>query len=315
MRKGGRFPLTGVGDVNTYALFAENALELVNSAGRAGMIVPSGIATDHSTRAFFEHLTTGHRLASLYDFENREKVFPDIDSRIKFCLLTMSGGDSRVPEAEFAFFLHQPEQLKERERRYALTASDLALFNPNTRTCPTFRTRRDMEVARKLYRRAGVFWREARGEEPEHNPWGVKLQTMFDMSNDSALFRTLDDLQADGWELQGNIFLREDERYLPLYEAKLFHQYDHRFATFEGASERASGPAGHTQRGHPEERIGSQGRRRPVWRWRLALRLITNVTNRRTGISALIPATGLGHKGASDLSYFIGASGLCVGMK
>ena len=29
------------------------------------------------------------------------------------------------------------------------------------------------------------------------------------------------------------------ERYLPLYEAKLFHQYDHRFATFEGADERA----------------------------------------------------------------------------
>ena len=95
-----------------------------------------------------------------------------------------------------------------------------------------------MEVARKLYRRAGVFWREARGEEPEQNPWGVKFQRMFDMSNDSALFRTLDDLQADGWELQGNIFLREDERYLPLYEAKLFHQYDHRFATFEGASEK-----------------------------------------------------------------------------
>ena len=138
VRKGGRFPLTGVGDVNTYALFAENALELVNSAGRAGMIVPSGIATDHSTRAFFEHLTTGHRLASLYDFENREKVFPDIDSRIKFCLLTMSGGDSRVPEAEFAFFLHQPEQLKERERRYALTASDLALFNRIPGPVPPF---------------------------------------------------------------------------------------------------------------------------------------------------------------------------------
>ena len=47
-------------------------------------------------------------------------------------------------------------------------------------------------------------------------------------------------LEEDGWELHGNVFVREDddERYLPLYEAKLFHQYDHRFATFDGASER-----------------------------------------------------------------------------
>ena len=30
-----------------------------------------------------------------------------------------------------------------------------------------------------------------------------------------------------------------DERYLPLYEAKLFHQYDHRFATFDDADDRA----------------------------------------------------------------------------
>ena len=62
---------------------------------------------------------------------------------------------------------------------------------------------------------------------------------MFDMSNDSGLFRTREQLEQSGWRLEGNIFLKEDERYLPLYEAKLFHQYDHRFATFEDADERA----------------------------------------------------------------------------
>ncbi|MYB05782.1 MAG: N-6 DNA methylase, partial [Gemmatimonadetes bacterium] len=238
VRTGGRFPLTGVGDVNTYAVFAETCLQLINPKGRAGLIVPTGIATDHSTRRFFEHIVNTRRLATLYDFENREAVFPGVHRSYKFCLLTLAGCDDPVPEAEFAFFLYQVEHLKELERRFTLSAEDFQLFNPNTRTCPIFRTRRDMEIARKMYRRAGVFWKEKRGRQPGENPWGVSFQRMFDMSNDAGLFKTRRELEEEGWELDGNVFVSDDgeECYLPLYEAKLFHQYDHRFATFDGAS-------------------------------------------------------------------------------
>ena len=90
-----------------------------------------------------------------------------------------------------------------------------------------------------MYRRAGVFWKESRGSEPDVNPWAVKFSTMFHMSNDSGLFRTREQLVGEGWQLEGNIFVRGDKRYLPLYEAKLFHQYDHRFATFHGVEEEA----------------------------------------------------------------------------
>ena len=237
-RTSGRFSLTDVGDINTYAVFAETFFHLVKPTGRAGLIVPSGIATDHTTKKFFQHLVEKKRLVSLFDFENREKIFPSVTGQIKFCLLTLAGKNNPVPEAEFAFFLHQVEHLKETERRLTLTADDFALFNPNTRTCPIFRTRRDMEIARKMYQRAGVFWKEARGSQKEENPWGVKFSRMFDMSNDSELFQTREDLEEGGWELEGNIFVRHEskERYLPLYEAKLFHQYDHRFATFDGVS-------------------------------------------------------------------------------
>lgn len=38
----GRYPLTGVGDVNTYALFAETISQLLMPQGRAGFIVPMG---------------------------------------------------------------------------------------------------------------------------------------------------------------------------------------------------------------------------------------------------------------------------------
>ena len=50
---GGRFPLTGRGDVNTYALFGELFANLASPRGRAGVIVPTGIATDSTTAPFF----------------------------------------------------------------------------------------------------------------------------------------------------------------------------------------------------------------------------------------------------------------------
>ena len=178
-------------------------------------------------------------LVSLYDFENREGVFPGVHRSYKFCLLTLSGADRPSPQAEFAFFLYRAEQLQDANRRFVLAPEDFALFNPNTRTCPVFRTRRDAAIAGKMHRRAGVFWKESRDGEPDINPWAVKFSTMFHMSNDSGLFHTLRELVGEGWRLEGNIFVRGQERCLPLYEAKLFHQYDHRFATFQGVGEQA----------------------------------------------------------------------------
>ena len=239
VRESGRFPLTGRGDVNTYSIFAETARSICGPTGRVGMIVPSGIATDDTTKQFFSDIVDKRSLVSLFDFENREGVFPGVHRSYKFCLLTLSGANRPTSEAEFAFYLYQTEQLREPLRRFSIASEDFGLFNPNTRTCPTFRIRRDMEVARKLYLRAGVFWKEARDGHAEVNPWQVTFRAMFHMSNDSGLFRTREQLEAGGWRLNGNVFVRGEEHYLPLYEAKLFHQYDHRFATFEGADDKA----------------------------------------------------------------------------
>ena len=232
----GRFPKTSYGRLNSAPLFAELSLNLQSPQGRAGIIVPTGIATDAFNQYFFADLISRHALVSLYDFENREAVFPGVHRSYKFCLLSLSGTRRPHPKAEFAFFLHQVEQLRERDRRFALSIEDFTLFKPNTRTCPIFRTRQDMEIARKMYLRAGVLWKEARGREPEANPWGFTFQLMFMMNTDSHLFRTREELEDEGWQRRGNVFSREGERYLPMYEAKLFHQFDHRFATFDGVS-------------------------------------------------------------------------------
>ena len=56
------------------------------------------------------------------------------------------------------------------------------------------------------------------------------------MANDSGRFRTRAELAAAGWRLDGDRFERNGEVMLPLYEAKMVHQFDHRFGSYEGQS-------------------------------------------------------------------------------
>ncbi|MDW8224353.1 MAG: hypothetical protein RMJ82_15530, partial [Gemmatales bacterium] len=181
-----------------------------------------GIATDDSTKAFFGDLNERRQLISLYDFENREAIFPGVHRSYKFSLLTMGHTDQ---PARFVFFATDVSHITDPQRVFTLTPADLALINPNTRTAPVFRTRADAELTRNIYRRAPVLIDERRaarseGQEGRNdgNPWGVRFMTMFHMANDSHLFHT-----APG------------EGRLPLYEAKLLHQFTHRWATYGGA--------------------------------------------------------------------------------
>lgn len=61
--------------------------------------------------------------------------------------------------------------------------------------------------------------------------------TMFQMSNDSHLFHTRNELEANGWTRTGNIFTKGDERMLPLYEGRMGNQYNHRLADSLGSQE------------------------------------------------------------------------------
>lgn len=301
---GGRYPLTGVGDVNTYALFAEAILHITAPTGRAGFIVPTGIATDDSTKAYFGHITQQQRLVSLYDIENREAVFPSVHRSYKFCLLTLGHAE----QAEFVCFATQVSQLADPRRRFTLSAEDLRLINPNTLTCPVFRSERDAELTKKLYRAAPVLIRDAittgsgqhtRTLQAAHNPWGIQFTAMLHMSSDSHLFKDKDHRGADD---------------LPLYEAKLIHQFDHRWATYntDGSSrdttlpEKADPtftvtPRYWVNRNEVLERLCKRDRDdQIIWQWDrqwlMGWRDITNATNERTVIAAVVPLVGVGNQ-------------------
>ena len=281
---GGRFPLTGVGDVNLYALFAELDGQLRRPDGRAGFIVPTGIATDDSTKAFFQSIVQGRQLASLYDFENKE-LFPAVHKSYKFSLITLSSAE----QANFAYYLVHPRELTDKRRHFTMTAEDFALINPNTGTCPLFRCGEDVRLCRKLYRRAPVLMRE----DMEENPWEIKFGTLLHMSNDSHLFLT-----------------EPEEGAFPLYEGKMVHHYDHRWATFTGmgggADARDATPEEHAKpdwepsprywvkRAHVLSHLPKDITAAP--RWLLGFRDICRATDERTFVCSFIPFTAVGHK-------------------
>jgi hypothetical protein len=308
---GGRFPLTGRGDVNTYALFAELFTELVSKRGRAGVIVPTGIATDATTAPFFAALIDGKRLVQLLDFENRERLFAAVDSRMKFSLLTTG---HNVTESAFAFFLTNTQQRVEADRQFTLTSDDIKRINPNSRTVPVFRSQADAELTAKIYARVPVLIEEAKGREG--NPWALAVHTrLWHMAEDSQWFRTSSDLKNAGYRWHNREWLSPTNEtdavsYVPLYEAKMINFYDHRFGSYEGRTDnrgyRILPETTREQYADPDfepepyyfvPNVEVESRLSPLWdsKWLIAFKDVTAATNERTAIFAFLPRVAVGH--------------------
>ena len=171
-------------------------------------------------------------LVAFLEFENEAWLLSRaVHHSFRFCLLSMTGTARKVNDASVAFGVRYIADLP--ERRLTVRPRDLLLVNPNTGTIPLFRFPRDARITLGIYGHVPVLWQD----EPDVNPWGISFMRMFDMANDSRLFRTDEDLLGDGWRLDGNVFVKGDKRMLPLYEAKMIHHFDHRYGTYEGQTQ------------------------------------------------------------------------------
>lgn len=311
-RLSGRFDLTATGDIDLYPMFAELCLSFSKEAW--GLVLPTGIAVNDSNKAFFSKLIDENRLVSLYDFENREKLF-DIDSRFKFCLLVASKPQDKPRIVKGGFYLNRLDHLLDPRRIYSLQTSDFARLNPNTKTCPVFRTSRDAKLTAKIYRNSTILYNEVTGD----NPWNVKFGSMIHMSNDSHLFQTYAQLIELGATLNGTTFTTTDgTTYVPLYEGKMIWHYNHHYGSWPTEGERPnsinmpsldelSNPNSHIMPWYwvplstVKDRLVKYDKDgNVVWEWKhkwlFAFRDIARGVDMRTFIIAPIPdAKGVGH--------------------
>src|SRR5262249_7421618 len=108
----------------------------------------------------------------------------------------------------------------------------------------------------------------------------------------------------EGWILEGNIFRKDRATYLPLYEAKMLHQFDHRWATYDGNGSRdltVDEKTDPMQLPMPRFWVPADSvtiRLRDRWDrdWLLGWRDICRNTDIRTTIASILPRIGVGNK-------------------
>lgn len=334
----GDYPLLSAGDINLYSLFVERASHLVRLDGIVGLLTPSGIAADKGAARFFRSIATTGRLAALFDFENKKVFFADIHASFKFCALIFAGTQRAFAAARCAFYLHAVAELTPpvfddgtdavarltATRVIELSAADFRAVNPNTGTAPIFRNALDAQLTTRIYRSHPVLVRHefASSTDPltrasvidpdrivsQQRLYPVRYLRMFDMTNDSGLFKRRDELEAEGWyPVAGGRWKKGEDEMLPLYEGKMVQMYDHRAAGVVVNPENLHRPAQPFEASDDQHRdpsfvpppqffvdatlVGEQ----MTTEWILGFKHVSAPTNVRTMIAAICPRAGAGN--------------------
>ena len=302
-RTTGHYPLLSGGRTNLYALFVERAMGLVKPDGFVGLLTPSGIYADKPAARFFQTVSTGGRVAGLFDFENKKIFFKDIHASFKFCALIFGGAKRTFDETKCAFFLHDAATINDPDRCFPLSPDDFARVNPNTGTAPVFRTRRDAEITCRTYDGNPVL--VDRSGDKERKPWPVRhIRGMFNLTTDFNLFRTAAQLEVAGfYPTDRNKWKCGDELYIPHYQGRMIHQFDHRRNSVRVNSQSTHNPyvsVEVTQRQHSDPAFvpspeywapaGEVEATVPESRgWSLGFRDIARTTDERTMVASIMP--------------------------
>lgn len=301
MRECNRFELTARGDINTYAIFSELFYRNIHSRGISSVILPTGIATDSTTSLFFSTLMEGGNIKSLYDFVNEKMLFPDVLHNFHFCLFTITGNDIAKRNCDFSFNNQNVEDLHQEIRHFGLSFKQIAQINPESKTLPVFTSKFDSAIVLKVHSKAKIL--AASGVFP--TGWSCEFIRLFDMTNDSGYF-----LNNAG------------EQLLPLYEAKMFYQYDHRYGTYNPNTDERSHMLPKTELANyilPGFRVNSSFyvEKDVVWeriknkwnyKWFLAFRGISSGQLERTFTASIIPFCGAGN--SSILVNIVGGNSI-----
>lgn len=266
-----------VGELNTYAMFAELASRLTEKDGFAAIIVKSALVTSTCYSSCFRHFVNQGSLSEVFLFDNREKLF-QIDSREKFCVLFFGGEHAGGIKVHYG--LTKQEQILS-SVPINVTSEELELINPETGLLPNVADSKEFSFLLRTHRSLSVFAKEF----------------------PKCHFGRLVHLTAHA----EHISTKSEKTRVPIYEGKFIEQYDNRFSTFAGMSaderyqakasaRRQPGDSFVTPKPAPECRYFID---KKFWEsfldrydqpYSLCWRSLTSPTNQRTMIASIIPS-------------------------
>lgn len=229
MSKSGAYPLTAKGTLNLAPMFAE---VVVNFSRYSGVIIPSTVLTDISTRAHFVDLVSKGRLHDVLDLANQKPFFTQAGQNLRFVLLSVR------QESKSKSFQCLGNQLRlpstSNINPYTVTEQDLRVLYGDDPSCPMFPSMQAFHLAKQL----ALAWTRYNDE----GGWEAQYGRMVDMAVDSHHFVTYEELNENANLTTDNGFLWRttagEVAYVPLYEAKLFDAHQPRFGDFSGVTQK-----------------------------------------------------------------------------
>lgn len=266
-----------VGELNTYAMFAELASRLTEKDGFAAIIAKSALVTSTCYSSCFRHFVNQGSLSEVFLFDNRENLF-QIDSREKFCVLFFGGEHAGGIKVHYG--LTKQEQILS-SVPINVTSEELELINPETGLLPNVADSKEFSFLLRTHRSLSVFAKEF----------------------PKCHFGRLVHLTAHA----EHISTKSEKTRVPIYEGKFIEQYDNRFSTFAGMSaderyqakasaRRQPGDSFVAPKPAPECRYFID---KKFWEsfldrydqpYSLCWRSLTSPTNQRTMIASIIPS-------------------------
>ena len=323
------FRYQGSADINTYKLFLELGLALLRRGGYLGLIVPSGIYTDKGSTDLRGHFLGQCTWEWLFVFENREKIF-DIHRSFKFGPTILQKG-GKTEAIKTAFMQHSLAAWEDAEGLvFSYPRERVEQFSPNSRAILEIKGGEDLRILEKMYGNGVLL-----GDDGLDG-WGIKYAREFDMTNDSKLFPPRPQWEAKGYRpdeyghwlkgdwreyegprsilnrSEGSILSADgtavievdgvEDVALPLYQGIMIRQFDFSAAKYlSGAGKQAKweGVKWSNKTLAPQFLMSwdvFKGHGKDFYPTRLSFRDITNGTNKRTFISAIIPKLPCGNK-------------------
>jgi hypothetical protein len=209
MRRSGRYRLfapgnLGKGDFNVWRIFNELALHGVRRSGTAAQLVPENFYSGANAAAIRAELFAAFDLRALIGFENRRRIWFDIDSSLKFAVYVAIKG-AQTQEIPAVFGINTLQKLAQLEGGLPIRIPIELVreFSPEALAIAEVAHPADIAIVRKLYARLPKFGADL------PNASERRYSREIDMGNDREDFS-------------------DDPDGVPLYQGSMVTHFDHR---------------------------------------------------------------------------------------
>ena len=278
-KNGGRYRLfapgnLGKGDFDIYRMFAETALATTREGGYAAQVLKEGLSNGANAAAIRAELFEHFEVSRLMTFANTGGIwFRDIHVETKFCIYAARRG-AVTTSFPAAFQIDSlPALATAIAEPLDIPVSLVREFSPDALAVMRFASRAEIDAVKKAYAACPKFGDRSRGQ-----PYRTYMREI-DMGTDRDLFGDYE----DG---------------VPLYEARMVTQYDHRAKGYRSGRGRAAlwDELGFDRQDKtiqpqwrlPTANVPAKARER-ITKYRVGFCDVTSPTTDRSLLAALIP--------------------------